>query len=116
VIGSGNQLFVSGKKISASAPLSTNLRLPKHKDADWDLFEVVTRLNGPLPVFHPQLLSQCVLAGKIMLVQRILLSLYKTLKYHTEGEHIDNLLGMDLEDFYIDSEVCWLKTPCSELE
>lgn len=106
VIGAGNQLFIYDKKVGSSMSLNTNIRLPKHKDTDLDLFDVVTRLNGPLPVFHPQLLSQCILAGKITLVQRILLMLYKCLKYHVEGEPIDNLLGMELEDFYIESKVC----------
>jgi RAVE protein 1 C terminal len=104
VIGAGNQLFVYDKTISVSTSAITNLRLPKHKGAEWNLFEIVTRINGPLPVFHPQFLGQCILAGKTTLVERILLLLYKALK-HDECRQIDNLLGMNLEDFYIDSEV-----------
>jgi hypothetical protein len=104
VVGAGNQLFVYDKNFHIPSSLISSLRLPKRKDAEWDLFEVVTRLNGPLPVFHPQFLGQCILAGKVLLVQRILLLLWKALKYD-EADHLDNLLGIDLEDFYLDSNV-----------
>jgi len=104
IIGAGNQLFVYDKEVDHSAPVVANLGLPARK-IPWDIFDVVTRLNGPLPVYHPQFLSQCTLAGKTGLVQRILLALFRILKYHIEGEHIDNHLGMAMEEFYTSSEV-----------
>jgi len=105
VIGAGNQLFVHDRSFDVSSSLVTSLRLPHRRDGMWDLFEVVQRLNGPLPVFHPQFLSQCMLAGKMVLVQRILVSLYKTLKFWIPGETLDDYLGMALEDFYADEAV-----------
>ncbi|KFX96352.1 hypothetical protein O988_05364 [Pseudogymnoascus sp. VKM F-3808] len=104
LIGAGNQLFVYDKTFNVPASIAANLQLPLRKEGQWDLFDAVTRLNGPLPVFHPQFLGQCILAGKLTMVQRILLTLHQTLKSHSEGEHIDNLLGLDLEDFYTDSQ------------
>lgn len=104
VIGAGNQLFVYDRKFRISASLLTTLRLPQRRNAEWDLFEVVARLNGPLPVFHPQFLGQCILAGKVVLAQRILLLLYKALKYDDTGQ-VDNLLGVELEEFYVESNV-----------
>jgi len=104
VIGAGNQLFLYDKEVDQSAPLVTSLGFPRRKTAV-DLFEVVTRLNGPLPVYHPQFLGQCTLAGKSVLVQNILLALHKILKYFVEGDTIDTHVGMDLEKFYINSEV-----------
>jgi hypothetical protein len=104
IIGAGNQLFVYDKEIDTSAPVVTNLGLPRRKQG-WDLFEVVTRLNGPLPVYHPQFLGQCTLAGKTVLVQHILLALFKTLKFYVEGDTLENNLGMDLEEFYTPSDV-----------
>ncbi|KFY65385.1 hypothetical protein V496_02616 [Pseudogymnoascus sp. VKM F-4515 (FW-2607)] len=104
LIGAGNQLFVYDKIFNVPASIAANLQLPLRKEGQWDLFDAVTRLNGPLPVFHPQFLGQCILAGKLTIVQRILLTLYQTLKSHSEGEHIDNLLGLDLEDFYTHSQ------------
>jgi hypothetical protein len=104
IIGAGNQLFIYGREVDPSASAVTSLGLPNRKAA-WDLFEVVTRLNGPLPVYHPQFLSQCILAGKSALVQRILLALYKTLKFFVEGDTIDTHLGLDMEEFYNNADV-----------
>lgn len=102
VIGAGNQLFVNDRKFDASTALVKSISLPHKQDGKWDLFDIVQRLNGPLPIFHPQFLSQCMLAGKTSLTHRILMSLHKTLKFWVEGEHIDDYLGLDLEEFYLD--------------
>lgn len=99
IVGAGNQLFIYGKEVDPTASAVTSLGLPYRK-ASWDLFKVVTRLNGPLPVYHPQFLGQCTLAGKSILVQHIILALYKTLKYFVEGDSIDTHLSLDLEEFY----------------
>ena len=100
VIGAGNQVFAYDRQFDVSSIRITSLRLPHRKNGKWDLFDVVQRLNGPLPVFHPQFLSQCILAGKIALVHSILLALHNTLKFWIEGEVIDDYLGLSLEDFY----------------
>lgn len=101
VIGAGNQLFMYDRKFETHTSLVTTARLPPRKDGLRDLFEVTQRLNGPLPVFHPQFLSQCILAGKNYQVKRILLALNHLLKYYVEGDVIDDHLGMDLADFYL---------------
>ncbi|KAK4166197.1 regulator of V-ATPase in vacuolar membrane protein 1 [Cladorrhinum sp. PSN259] len=106
VIAAGNQLFVHDRDFDAANSLgaAAGLRLPAKKKGgkkrELDLFRVVQRLNGPLPVFHPQFLSMCILAGKIVLVHQILLALHKTLKFWAEGDTIDDYLGLDVEDFY----------------
>lgn len=105
IIGAGNQLFVYDKDVDESAPVLTSLGKPYGKDT-WDLFEVVSRLNGPLPLYHPQFLRQLILTGKNILVQRILLALHKALKFFVEGDILDSYLGLDLEQFYNNSEVC----------
>lgn len=103
VIGAGNQLFMYDRIFEMPTSLVTNSRLPHHKDGSRDLFEVVQRLNGPLPVFHPQFLSQCMVSGKHSLVKQILLALHHALKYHVEGDPIDDYLGIDLAQFYLGS-------------
>jgi WD40 repeat protein len=105
VIGAGNQLFAYDRHFDVSSSLVTALRLPHRKDGMWDLFEVVQRLNGPLPVFHPQFLSQCILSGKLHLVHTVLMALHRTLKYWVEGEGIDDYLGIDTDWFYKSSAV-----------
>ncbi|KAI2625470.1 RAVE protein 1 C terminal-domain-containing protein [Xylaria nigripes] len=102
VIGAGNQLFLYDRQIKETNPLMTNVRTTHNNPNSRDLFDVVQKLNGPLPIFHPQFLSQCILAGKHSVVKRILSTLHQTLKYHVEGDTIDNYLDFDLAEFYID--------------
>ncbi|WYZ37429.1 hypothetical protein EsH8_II_000935 [Colletotrichum jinshuiense] len=102
VIGSGNQMFVHGRDYDLSGSLVNSLQLPHRKNGVWDLFEAVQRFNGPLPVFHPQFLSQSILAGKSTAVRKVLMSLHKTLKFLIAGETVDDYLGLDPVAFYVD--------------
>lgn len=104
VIGCGHQLFIEDQRVDASDGLVPELRLETRK-APVDIFEVVSRLNGPLPVFHPQFLSQLILAGKLYQVQRILINLYKELKFYTEGDELDSFMGISPTDFLEEQEV-----------
>ena len=106
VIGAGNQLFMASRAVNLETDLAPELQssIP-HKRAQ-HIYELVYRMNGPLPVFHPQFISQCVLAGKIDVVHRILVALYRTLKFYTEGEDLDALQGLTVEDFLDGIEVC----------
>ncbi|RAL17097.1 WD repeat protein [Aspergillus homomorphus CBS 101889] len=103
-IGAGNQLFIYENEISAADHLISQLRIPARGQSTVDLFDVVSRLNGPLPVFHPQFLAQCILSGKTNLVHSILLNLHRKLKFYTEGDDIDGFLDMSLEDFYVEHD------------
>jgi hypothetical protein len=105
IVGAGNQLFIHDRRIEVTSSNAALLQLPVRKSGHWDLFEVVSRVNGPLPIFHPQYLSQCILVGKLDTVQQILLKLYKTLRHYLEGDEIDDLLGFDLEEFYLTPSV-----------
>ncbi|OJJ35113.1 hypothetical protein ASPWEDRAFT_492490 [Aspergillus wentii DTO 134E9] len=105
VIGSGNQLFVYDKDIDAGDRLVHELRIPTRGLSSVDLFEVVSRLNGPLPVYHPQFLAQCILAGKNNLVHSVLMALHRKLKFYTEGDPIDGFLEMPLENFYAEHDI-----------
>lgn len=100
VVGAGNQIFTFSRRFDMSSSLITKLKLPQGKGGTWDMFETVRRLNGPLPVFHPQFLSQCILSGKSLLVRNILACLNKSLKYFGGEDPLDNYLDMDLEEFY----------------
>ncbi|KAI1362532.1 WD repeat domain-containing protein [Xylaria arbuscula] len=102
IIGAGNQLFLYDREFGETSAVVTNVRPTHHNAQTRDLFEVVQKLNGPLPIFHPQFLSQCILAGKHKVVKQILLALNHTLKYHVEGDSIDAYLGLDLAEFYGD--------------
>lgn len=106
VVGAGNQIFTFSRRYDMTTSLIPKLKLPQGKDGTWDMFETVQRLNGPLPVFHPQFLSQCILSGKFTLVQDILASLHNAMKYLVEGEFLDSYLDLDLAKFYGAAQVC----------
>lgn len=105
IIGAGNQLFLYDRKFEETTAVVANVRTTHRQPKDQDIFEMVQKLNGPLPIFHPQLLSQCILAGKHKIVKRVLLALNHALKYHVEGDTIDAYLGLDLAEFYSDNFV-----------
>jgi RAVE protein 1 C terminal len=102
-VGAGNQIFVYDRDIEISDQFVSEFRLSKRQTASLDLFEVVRRLNGPLPVFHPQFLGQCILTGKTALVHKILTTLLQRLKF--EGDEVDSFLNLPLHVFTEDMEL-----------
>lgn len=105
VVGAGNQLFVYDKGVEVADSIVYRLRLPSRQEFSKDLFNIVSRLNGPLPVFHPQFLAQCILSGKTTLVQRIIISLHRALKFFTEGDSLHSFLDIPVHDFFHEQEV-----------
>lgn len=104
VVGAGNQLFVYDREIKILNEVLAELRLPSKRRPTMDLFQVVRRLNGSLPVFHPQFLGQCILSGKTSLVHQILITLHRKLKFWTEGDDVPSFLDLPLEHFFTDLE------------
>ncbi|KAL8726270.1 MAG: hypothetical protein Q9166_006816 [cf. Caloplaca sp. 2 TL-2023] len=104
VIGAGNQLFVYDKTVDSSDDMISDLALPVHKRGRMNLFHLVTFLNGSLPLFHPQFLSQCTLAGKLAQVQRIIQNLYQSLKFFTNGDDLDSFVSMSPDDFIAEAQ------------
>lgn len=95
VVGAGNQMFVYDRNIQVAEQFASDFRLTRA--ANVDLFQLVRRLNGPLPVFHPQFLGQCILTGKAHLVHKILTTMLQKLKF--EAEDVDSFLDLPLEIF-----------------
>ena len=105
VIGAGNQLFVYDKFITSHDDSVKELSISTRDSSAIDLFDIVSVLNGPLPIFHPQLLSQCILAGKLALVQKVIINLSRELKYFTDGDALDSSLSIALEECFEESQV-----------
>jgi RAVE protein 1 C terminal len=102
-VGAGNQIFVYDRDTEINDQFVSEFGLARSQSATLDLFHVVRRLNGPLPVFHPQFLGQCILAGKTALVHKILTTLLHKLKF--EGDEIDSFLNLSLQIFIEDAEL-----------
>ena len=105
VIGAGNQLFVYDKIIEARDDTIHELKFPIRQHAQVDLFDIVTLINGPLPVYHPQFLSQCILSGKFEIVQTIIVELDRTLKFYSEGDDLASFLNVSVHEFLDEDEV-----------
>lgn len=104
VIGAGNQLFIYDKEVTTSDDMITELAIPVHEHNAMDLFKLVTYLNGPLPLFHPQFLGQCILAGKSTLVRRIINGLHKALRFFSPGDELDSFLALPPEGLFEEGE------------
>ncbi|KAL9106898.1 MAG: hypothetical protein Q9227_008146 [Pyrenula ochraceoflavens] len=105
VVGAGNQLFVYDQHLDLANRYIGDLQIPLSRLPSKDMFAIVQRLNGPLPVFHPQFVAQCVLSGKIDLVHRILTTLHRKLKFWTEDDEIESFLEFDVADFLEEPDV-----------
>ena len=104
VVGAGHQLFVYDEDINTSDSMITDLSVPLHSSKALNIFDLVTYLNGTLPVFHPQFLTQCILAGKVDQVQQIVLGLHKALRFFVAGDELDSFLSIPAENFYKEQE------------
>lgn len=105
VIGSGNQLYVYDQNVSISDEFITDLSIPVHTHRSMTIFDLVTYLNGPLPVFHPQFLAQCMLAGRLVQVQKIIIGLHKALKFFNAGDELDSFVSLPVESFFAEPQV-----------
>lgn len=98
-LGAGNQLFIPDSGIDIRNETTRHL-LGKHNvsASTNSLFEACAILNGPLPIYHPQLIIQSIFAGKLHTVKKILCVLLKALKFgvvlDSQVIDIESNLGM----------------------
>lgn len=75
VVAAGNQLFIKDKSLDLKDKF-TNQSIGSRKILSNDILHLSSVLNGPLPVYHPQLMIQALYAQKFQLVREILLRLF----------------------------------------
>lgn len=99
ILGVGNQFYISDKSLDLAHDDLSRSAMGTLEIISNDLFHLCSALNGPLPVYHPQMMIQLVLAGKIDAVSIILRKLSIQLRDLHLGsrEEIDFNLGLDLE-------------------
>ena len=103
VVGAGNQLYIYDEVVSTADDMVLSLQVSSPKDSLLNMFDLVTYLNGPLPIYNPQFLGQCMLSGKSAQVRNILATLQKALRYFVEGDELDGHLSLDLSSFFANS-------------
>ncbi|KAI6007216.1 RAVE protein 1 C terminal-domain-containing protein [Pisolithus albus] len=72
LVGAGHQMFLFSQNSSFA------------RDTPCSLFESVARSNGPLDDYHPQMLLQCLLWGKLLLVKRIIVKMARSFQTSKE--------------------------------
>lgn len=98
VIGCGNQFFIDDKwiRLAGNSALDLTIRelvLPgRDEGVVYDVNYLVAVLNGPLPVYHPQVLVQCLFMSQYDFVQEVFLRLFNGLR--TDSVEWD--LGLNL--------------------
>lgn len=95
VIGSGNQLYISDKKLDSNNDIITNKAIGTLEIVSNDLFHLCCALNGPLPFYHPQFIIQLLLSGRHDLISKILVKFSKVLRDIDLGKRKE-------DDFYFD--------------
>ncbi|ANB15976.1 Rav1p [Sugiyamaella lignohabitans] len=119
VVGAGNQLFVQDRNADINDETTRQLLGSRYTRATLDnistIFDICSVLNGPLPLYHPQLLIQSILADKMVMVKHILCVLLKRLKFATISDlqvaDLESNLGLDPAEIALDSEAY-----CEKLE
>ena len=99
-IAAGNQMYVCDNEVSLNDAIVDYLGLPARSQLVLDIFDLASAIDGPLPVFHPQILDQCVLMGSLARLKMIVLALSKALKYFVAGDDLDSQLGLSLNAFF----------------
>lgn len=105
VIGSGNQFFIDDKWVELgsanNSSLDSTIRqlmvgyTKESHQLKFDVSHLVKILNGPLPLYHPQFLIQCIFMHQFRLVKDVLVKLFQTLR---TNEPIEWDLGMNMRD------------------
>jgi hypothetical protein len=109
-IGSGNQIFVADKNLNMQDKF-TKKSIGSRNIVSNDIITLCSVLNGTLPVYHPQLLIQCLFNEKFYLVREVLLRLFlKIRELELSGGSVDQLgstLGLDISKFFAKT---WVKS------
>lgn len=98
VMGVGNQFYISDKSLDLKNDALTMEAIGSLEIISNDLFHLCSALNGPLPLYHPQIIVQLLLSGRIIIVQRIFKELSKQLREIDLGEraYIEINLGLNI--------------------
>ncbi|KAI9716290.1 MAG: regulator of (H+)-ATPase in vacuolar membrane [Chrysothrix sp. TS-e1954] len=105
VLAAGSQLFVHNASEEVESGVLTNGASTFEQQADEPVSQSKEMLSTrELPLYHPQMLALALYAGKNTSVSSILSSLHDKVKFWTEGEHLDPLLGFQADAALLSDE------------
>lgn len=103
VVSTGSKLLTFSKHMDSSF-VKADLGLGKHIVPMDTIFDVVFRLNGPLPQYHPHFLLRCILAGKLEAVKKVVVRMYDELQVEKWGNKAPDVLLMLEPETFLSSE------------
>ncbi|OLL25757.1 Regulator of V-ATPase in vacuolar membrane protein 1 [Neolecta irregularis DAH-3] len=102
VVGIGSALMVYERRQEAME-VEALVHTSTHQSLSSDIFENAARLNGPVPVYHPQFLQQALLSDKLEVAKRILCRLCRELRFYVDftdqSVELETFLGIPLFEF-----------------
>jgi hypothetical protein len=96
-IGAGNQIFVL--ECICNKDSSDTIKSKRGSLPSYTVIEKVEYENSTIPVFHTSHLERLLMQGKHTRVLKIILRFYEKVKYYSEGDSFDSLLGLDMSLF-----------------
>lgn len=98
VIGAGNQLFIQDCHVDMKDQTMRQVLQVRNTisavESASTIYDISAVLNGPLALYHPQLLIQTIYVDRLDIVSAVLVKLLHQLKF---GE-VESLLGFDMMD------------------
>lgn len=89
VIGAGNQLYLSDKKLDEKDVI-TSKAIGTLEIISRDIIHLCSALNGPLPLYHPQFIIQLMFSGRYILIKAILSKLCIVLREIDLGKRAED--------------------------
>ena len=103
VIGTGNQLYLSDKKLDFKNDPITKKVVGSLEIMSNDLLHLSSALNGPLPLYHPQFIIQLLFGERRNLINKILTKLSRVLREIDLGQRKEDDfdLGISKEEIML---------------
>ena len=98
--GVGNQIFVYSNEVSSEDDLHKGARSLMEPRQTKDLSSFTRYTCSPLVMYHPQILTQYLLSSDTRILETLILSLHRILKFYVPGDELDGYLDLPLEVFY----------------
>ena len=98
--GVGSQIFVYSSELGSKDDLHEDAKSLMKPLQTKDLSGFTQYTNSPLVMYHPQMVTQYLLSSEIRILETLVLSLHRILKFYVPGDELDGHLGLPLEMFY----------------
>ncbi|QIW97718.1 hypothetical protein AMS68_003236 [Peltaster fructicola] len=108
VLAAGSSIFISDDKIARKSLSNKHCQqLDLTSDVHSSMDELVSMLRGPLTCWQPHVLRELILHGHFGGVITILSELQAKLKFYTNGDELDALLDLNIDQLLTDTTLTY---------